>query len=40
MTVPVVKWLGDRIMNFDRQVTDGTLVPQYEKPTTLEDFFI
>lgn len=40
MSIPVVEWLGKRIMDFDKQVTSGTLVPQYEKPVTLEDFFV
>jgi len=39
MSVPVVKWLGERIGEYDNFVKGVGDIPKYEKQKTLEDFF-
>jgi hypothetical protein len=38
MTVPVVKWLGEQIIQFDQAVRDGTGATSYEQPAEKTTF--
>lgn len=39
MSVPVVKWLGDRIVEYDNFINGLCKIQTYETPNTLENFF-
>lgn len=39
MSIPVVKWLGERIVEYDNFINGKCDIQKYEKNSTLEDFF-